>query len=300
MFDGLALYYNADMFQNSGLSIPKTWDEVYEAAKKLTVKEEGTENLKISGLAIGNTSVEHWSDIVGAMLLQNGADPALPTDKCAKEAIDYYVNFVVGPPKIWDATLGNSTLAFGASRAAMYIGPSWEAFEIKKINPDLNFKITAFPQIPSGKKYWASYWAEGVNAKSKNAADAWDFLAFAAKKEQLQALYTQAVKTSSDRLFGEIYPRQDMAHFLKDDQMVMAYLTGAKEARSWYLASRTFDSGINDRTIKYYENAINQIVNREATVDEALETVALGTAQILKEYGITIPTSNPNCKINPQ
>lgn len=300
MFEGLALYYNADMFQNAGISPPSTWDEVYEAAKKLTVKDGENENLKISGIALGNTNVEHWSDIVGAMLLQNGADPSLPTDTCAKEAIDYYVSFALSTPKIWDDTLGNSTLAFVNSRAAMYIGPSWEAFEIKKMNPNLNFKIAPFPQIPSGKKFWATYWVEGVNAKSKNAAEAWDFLSFAAKKESLQVMYSESVKSSSDRLFGEIYPRVDMASLVKDDLMVSAYLTGAKEARGWYLASRTFDDGINDRVIKYYEDAINKIVAHQASTEDALKTVAAGMDQILKEYSITIPTSNPNCKVTSQ
>jgi multiple sugar transport system substrate-binding protein len=293
MFDGLAMYYNSDIFQNAGLSVPTNWDEVLNAAKKLTVRDG--ENLKVAGIAMGNTNVEHWSDILGIMLLQNGADPSLPTDVCAREAVDYFINFTSGDQKVWDDTLGNSVLAFANGKAAMMVAPSWEAFELKKINANLNFKITAFPQIPGGKRFWASYWVEGVNSKSKNQSVAWDFLMFLSKKETLQLLYTDAAKSSTDRLFGEIYPRQDMVDLVKNDPLVAPYLAGAKESKSWYLASRTFDQGINDRMIKYYEDLVNKLNRKEESTDEALKTVSLGVAQVLKDYGLTQPASNPNC-----
>ncbi len=254
------------------------------------------QNIKVAGITLGNTNVENWSDILGAMLLQNGADPSLPTDTCAKEAIQYYVSFTTGNPKVWDDTMGNSLLAFANGKAAMTIGPSWEIFELKKMNPNLNFKVVLFPQIPGGKRYWASYWAEGVNAKSKNQKEAWDFLMFLSKKENLQMMYTEAAKSSKERLFGEIYPRIDMANLLQDDNLVAPFLTGAKEAKSWYLSGRTYDQGINDRIIKYYEDLINSLNKQEQTVDEALKTVSLGVAQVYKDYDLTIPASNPNCK----
>ncbi len=295
MFDGLSLIYNSDIFQNAGLPAPSSWDEVAEDAKKLTVMDE-QQNIKVAGITLGNTNVENWSDILGAMLLQNGADPSLPTDTCAKEAIQYYVSFTTGNPKVWDDTMGNSLLAFANGKAAMTIGPSWEIFELKKMNPNLNFKVVLFPQIPGGKRYWASYWAEGVNAKSKNQKEAWDFLMFLSKKENLQMMYTEAAKSSKERLFGEIYPRIDMANLLQDDNLVAPFLTGAKEAKSWYLSGRTYDQGINDRIIKYYEDLINSLNKQEQTVDEALKTVSLGVAQVYKDYDLTIPASNPNCK----
>lgn len=295
MFDGLALYSNTDMLQAAGLKAPTGWSETADTAKKLSVRDEAG-NLKISGLALGNTSVDHWSDILGLMFLQNGADPALPTDSCAKEAFDYYVSFASDKDGTWNDTIGSSTLAFASSKEAMYIGPSWEAFEIKKMNPSLNFTISPFPQVAGGSRYWATYWAEGVSSKSKNAEAAWNFLMFLSKKETLQQIYSDETKSSKERLFGEIYPRVDMASLVKNDPLVGPYIAGAPQAKSWYLASRTYDDGINDRIIKYYEDAVNKVVRKEQTSDEALKTVASGVAQVLKDYGLTPPTTNKNCQ----
>ena len=87
-----------------------------------------------------------------------------------------------------------------------------------------------------------------------------------------------------------------MANLLQDDELVAPFLTGAKEAKSWYLSGRTYDQGINDRIIKYYEDLINSLNKQEQTIDEALKTVSLGVAQVYKDYDLTVPASNPNCK----
>jgi multiple sugar transport system substrate-binding protein len=296
MFDGLALYYNNDLLSGAGFQPPTGWTETADLAKKLTVKDEAG-NIKISGLAIGNTFVDHWSDILGLMMLQNGADPSLPTDTCATEALNYFVSFTSdSKTKVWDDTLGSSTLAFANGKVAMYLGPSWEAFEIKKINPTLNFGISAFPQVAGGKRYWATYWAEGVNSKSKNSEAAWDFLTYLSKKESLEQMYAESSKNVKERLFGEIYPRVDMADLVKNDPLVGPFVAGAPQAKSWYLASRTHDDGINDRIIKYYEDAVNSVVKKEQTTEEALKTVSLGVAQVLKSYGVNPSTSNKNCQ----
>ncbi len=295
MFDGLALFYNRDILSGAGLQPPETWTETADAARKLTVFDEN-KNLKVSGLALGNTNVDHWSDILGLMFLQNGADPAFPTDSCAKEALEYFGSFSQGESRTWDDTLGGSTLAFANSRAAMYIAPSWEVFEIKKINPNLNFGISPFPQVAGGKRYWATYWAEGVSSKSKNPEEAWEFLKYLGSKEALQIMFAEATKESKERLFGEIYPRQDMASLIKDDPLVGPFIVGAPQAKSWYLASRTFDDGINDRIIKYYEDTVNKVVRKEQSTEEALKTVSEGVSQVLKDYGISPPSSNPNCQ----
>jgi multiple sugar transport system substrate-binding protein len=296
MFDGLALYYNTDMLSGAGQRPPAGWTETADLAKKLTVKDEAG-NIKISGLAMGNTFVDHWSDILGLMFLQNGADPALPTDGCAAEAFNYFVSFTSDDKtKVWDDTLGSSTLAFANGKAAMYLGPSWEAFEIKKINPALNFGVSSFPQVAGGKRYWATYWAEGVSSKSKNAVAAWDFLMFLSKKESLEQMYAESTKNAKERLFGEIYPRVDMADLVKNDPLVGPFIVGAPQAKSWYLASRTHDDGINDRIIKYYEDAVTSVVKKEQTTEEALKTAALGVAQVLQSYGINPPSVNKNCK----
>lgn len=285
--DTLALFYNEDLLLKAGVNVPKTWEEFRTAANRLTVKDED-ERIKIAGAAIGSTgNVEHFSDILGLMLIQNGTDPKKITSSYSsdgrnlgEDTLKYYTNFVL-IDKVWDETMDNSIAAFSGEKVAMIFAPSWEIFEIKNLNENLNFQISIFPQLPQNTKNWATYWVEGVSKKSRNQKAAWEFLSFLAGKESLQKLYTNA---SQYRLFGEPYPQIEMANLIKNDPLVNVFIEQAgNNATSWYFASRTYDNGINDKNIKYLEDAVNFVL-KGGTPTEALKTTEKGITQILERY----------------
>jgi len=60
----------------------------------------------------------------------------------------------------------------------------------------------------------------------------------------------------------------------------------APTARSFPLASRTFDNGLNDKLIKYVEDAINS-VEKGSSPDQALQTASGGFKQVFSQYGLT-------------
>jgi multiple sugar transport system substrate-binding protein len=247
---------------------------------ELTVRDAAGK-IQTAGAALGITSnVDHWSDILGLMLLQNGADPANPTNNLAEDTLTFYTLFSRSD-RVWDETLPSSTYYFASGRLAMYFGPSWRVFEIKALNPNLKFRVIPVPQLPGVNLTWASYWVEGVNKKSKYPTEAWEFLKFLSTPEVMQKLYQAQSKL---RLFGEPYSRTDMADLLKKEPYVGVFIEQAPKAKSWYLCSRTSDNGINDKIIKYYEDAVNA-VNEGASPKEALATVAQGVAQVLSQYG---------------
>jgi len=278
MFDGLGLYYNKKIFQDASLTPPKTWEELRTAATQLTIKNEG--QIQRAGIALGTAgNVDNFSDILGLMLLQNGADPADPTTSLAGDALTFYTLFSTNDG-VWNDTLPTSTFAFATEKAAMIIAPSWRAHEIRTINPILEFAIVPIPQLPNSEITWASYWVEGVSATGKNKDASWQLLDYLSSKEVLRKLYTAA---SSNRLFGEPFSRVDMADQLLSDPYVGAYIQGAPNAQSWYLSSRTFDNGLNDRIIKYYEDAVNA-VGGGAESKTALTTTAQGVTQVLSQY----------------
>jgi multiple sugar transport system substrate-binding protein len=76
-----------------------------------------------------------------------------------------------------------------------------------------------------------------------------------------------------------------MASFLSSDPYVGSFISQAKDARSFPLSSRTFDNGLNDRMMKYLENAVNAI-NTGSSPQQELDTVANGFAQVLSSYGL--------------
>ncbi len=279
--DTLTLFYNEEVFRAAGKTPPTTWDELRTLASALTVRDEQGE-IKTAGAALGLTgNVEHWSDILGLMMLQNGANLAAPTGKLAEDALTYFTLFS-RVDRVWNETLPSSMLAFATGKLAMYFGFSWDVFEIKNINPDLEFKVVAAPQLSDTEVNWASYWVEGVSKKSKNQEQAWEFLKYLSSREVMQKLYQAESQT---RLFGEPFSRIDMADLIKSDPMAAPFIEQASLAQSWYLASRTFDNGINDRMIKYFEDAVNA-VNDGDTSAEALLTASEGVSQLLSQYGL--------------
>jgi multiple sugar transport system substrate-binding protein len=286
-YDGLALYINQDIFDSAGKAPPATWDDLRQLALQLTKKDEQGVIIQ-AGVALGRTeNVDHWPEILGLMMLQNGVDLSRPTGKLAEDALTFYTLFS-SVDGVWDASLPSSTVAFAAGKVAMYFGPSWRAFEIVQQNPNLKFKTVPVPQLPkeSGQTQinYASYWAQGVWTRSKSKTEAWKFLKFLSSKESLEKIYQNAAKI---RAFGQPYPRTNMTDLLKDQPVLSSLIAGAPTAQSWYLQSRTWDgpTGINSLIDKYFEDAINAM-NSGTTATKALEPVSAGVSQILGQYGL--------------
>lgn len=294
MFDGLALFINEEIFSNRYQTVPVafTWDELRKLALELTIKDEEG-RIKLAGVALGRTdNVDHWQDILALMMLQNKTNLARP-DECIEQtcfgadALSFFALFST-TDRVWDETMPPSTQAFAAGKLAMYFGPSWRIFEIKKQNPSLSFRVVPVPQLPKTNPSdpditWASYWAEGVWSKSASPKLAWEFLKFLSERDSLQKIYQNSART---RLFGPIYPRPDMAALLESDPLVGAFVKQAPDSRSWYLASRTFDgpTGINSRISSYFEDAVNAVVAGQMSAADALPTVTSGVTQVLDDY----------------
>ena len=229
-------------------------------------------------------NVDSWSDIIGLLLLQqpgvdlkngNVATPAVA------EVMRFYTGFVLDPKKkTWDVSLPSSTQAFAQNQLTFYFGPSWKAFELRQLNPDLKFKVAAVPQLSSNTAAWASFWGEAVSAKSENPKEAWEFVKFLTSKEAQKLAYSQV---SQIRLYGEPYSRLDLAAELAGDPLVGAYVAQGPIYKFWYLSSDTFDVGINDEMIKYWEDGVNATL-KGTDPQVALQTVDRGVKQVLQKY----------------
>jgi ABC-type glycerol-3-phosphate transport system substrate-binding protein len=286
-YDGLVLYINNEMFEKSGKTPPTTWDDFRSLAKILTVKDDQGV-ITQAGAAMGRTeNVDHWPEILALLMLQNGVDLNRVSGKTAEDALTFFTIFST-KDGVWDASQPTSTQAFAAGKLAMYVGPSWRAFDIIDQNPNLQFTAYPIPQLPKDNPNqpditYATYWAQGVSAASTNKSIAWDFLKFMSTQDSLTKFYQNASKY---RNFGEPYSRVDMADLITDHPLAGPVIAQAPGAESWYLASRTFDgpTGINSLMVKYFEDAVNSTVAGNAPMDKILSTVAAGVSQVLAQY----------------
>ncbi len=287
--DGLALFYNEDILSGVGMNqLPKDWNEFFNDAVALTVIDPTTNQIKTAGAAMGTTgNVDHWSDILGLLLMQQ---PGVKLDttvnsSAVAEVFSFYKKFVNNPqdPKkqVWNDQMPPSTQAFAQGKVAFYFAPSWRASELRVINPKLNFKIAPVPQLtPQNPAAWATFWAEAVPISSKHPKEAWQFIKYLTSKEAENIMYREAAKV---RLFGEPYSRIDLRSQIASDPLAGAFVNQAQYYKSWYLASSTLDQGIDDQIIKYFEDGMNRIVVKGEDPTAVLPTVDAGVKQVFAD-----------------
>lgn len=288
--DGLALYYNESMLNGVGGVPPKTWQEFMDLATKMTVKDET--GIKTAGAALGGTgNIDHWSDILGLLLMQQpGVDLNNVASPAVVEILRFYTGFITDPRrKVWDKNLPNSTEMFASNRLGFYFAPSWRAHELRVMNPNLVFKVAPVPQLPGRNVGWATFWAEAVSAKSQNPTEAWKFVKYLASEQAEKLMYQQA---SQIRLFGEPYSLVSLSAELASDPIVGAFVSQGPFYKSWYLSSNTFDNnGINEEMVKYWEDGINATL-AGADPMSALQTVDQGVKQVLDKYINSVPAAS--------
>ena len=283
--DGLVLVYNESLFKKAGISsVPTTWDDITQIVPKLTVKDQSG-NLITSGIALGTASnVDHFSDIFGLLLLQNGGSLNKLDQEEASGALEIYRKFSEPPQGYWTEEMANSTTAFIQEKVAMIIVPSWVILSIKSANPDIDMKVVPVPVVPGTALISvASYWVEGVSKFSSNQIEAWKFLRFLTEKENMTKLYEIQSKI---RPFGEPYSRVDLSPLLIQNPYLGAIMKQANNFVSLPLISRTIDNGLNDEIIKYIENAINSTI-LGVSYKEALGTAKAGINQVFTKYNIS-------------
>ncbi len=282
MIDGLVLVYNSDLFKKAGINnSPVTWEDVINDVSKLTVKSKDGQIIT-SGMALGTASnVDHFSDIFGLFLVQNGGNIRKLDQPEATGALESYRKFAEAPNNFWSESLPSSVNAFIQEKVAMIIVPSWEILTIKATNPEIGLKVIPVPEIPGGSPVSiASYWVEGVSKQSKNQLEAWKFLKYLSDRDNMTKLYELQSKA---RLFGEAYSRVDLAITLAQNEYLGAVIKEADSFVSVPTISRTYDYGLNDQINSYIQNAINATVQGVSYAD-ALATAQQGVSQILSKF----------------
>ena len=283
-FDTLALFINKKLLSDAS-SYPTTWEDFVKIATAISVPDPTTKKIVTAGAAIGTfDNVAHSSDIISLLLAQrNGdlADLGGPKRNITEEVLGFYTA-LSKDQKLWDDTLDNSRLAFVKGNLAMYFGYSWDIFDFKDPKYNLDFAVVPVPHLVGSNKTIASYWVEGVSAGSKHPKEALEFLQFLASPGTLQKLYA---KESKQRLFGELYPRTDLAQLLETNPLLAPFIDQGPGAVSTPFSSDTHDDAMVDSLNVYLGNSVRSIVSDNMSPISAVDTLGQGVKSVFTQYG---------------
>lgn len=268
--DTLALYYNKDLFNAAGITMPPTnWDEFNADVAQLT-KIDVSGNIVQSGAAIGTArNINRSTDILMALMLQSGVQMTNADNTSAtftrsvdnlnvgEGALRYYTDFANTDKQTycWNNSQHYSIDAFIEGKTAMMFNYAHQVENIKAKAPRLNFSAAPMP-IPSGAApiTYANYWAPAVTINSLHPNEAWMFVAYLASKEGALD-YLSAT--------GRPAARRDIIDIQQGDPDLGIFARQALTAHSWYQADNTAIEGI-------FADMIEKVNFNEATPRDAL------------------------------
>jgi multiple sugar transport system substrate-binding protein len=184
-YNTLILFYNKKMLQEAGVEVPKTWDELKEAAKELT-------NSKVKGLSLQNELARFQPFFYsnGGTMMKD--DKPSVNSKENAEAFGFWISLfkdeVAATPA--DLGVGWNGDAFGQQLVAMTIEGHWMAPYIAKLDPNLEWGMASIPikNQPASMVFFGGY---AASANTKNKEGAADIIKFLASAHGIQAKVDQ-------------------------------------------------------------------------------------------------------------
>lgn len=269
--NSLALYYNKDLFNVTGITTPpKTWDEFSADVLQLT-KVNSTGEITQSGAAIGTAyNINRSTDILNLLFLQKGISMrdthgtiAFSKNGLANTVLEFYTQFANTNSSnyTWNPTLHYSIDTFSEGSLAMMLNYSWQEAILRSKSPKLNFAVAPVPQFTdSNFANFANYWAFAV-AKNKTIsnnpttskvvpvsndlriAEAWKFLTYLTTKGEATKTQPTGISNVYDPTFDpasnylnltkQPAARRDLIDKQKSDPDLGVFAEGNLLAKDW-------------------------------------------------------------------
>ncbi|GAC1655317.1 MAG: ABC transporter substrate-binding protein [Ktedonobacteraceae bacterium] len=183
-WNSLGVFYNKQMFQAAGLSLPSstwTWSDMQNDAQKLT-KNPGSPN-SVYGISM-SPDLSRWGAFLladGGSVLNKDGTKAMFNSQVGVSSLQYYDSFLknntgtlptgVGAP--WNGD------AFGKQRVAMAIEGGWLIPYLAQQYPSVQYDIAPLPVAPNGKRadlIYTNAWAAYSGTKHPQAA--WELIKY--------------------------------------------------------------------------------------------------------------------------
>ncbi|MDR6227157.1 ABC transporter substrate-binding protein [Desmospora profundinema] len=256
-YNTLALFYNKQMFEKEGLEPPTTWEELRDAAKKLT--KDGRK-----GFAI-NPELARYQPFVyqngGAVLDEDGK--ATLDRKENVEALTFFTSLFLedqstGVPN--DLGVEWAGDAFAEEKAAMVYEGGWMIPFLKEKAPDLEYGIVELPVKEEGMENsnLAFTVAYVMSKNSKNKEAAFQLIEFLTSDEGQTYVVDSGLALPSRKSMGE--------KFIEEYPEREAFVKGAAYAEPFQYGD--YGNKFADEASKAAESVV---LKQEKSVENALK-----------------------------
>lgn len=202
----ICLYYNRDMFDAAGIEYPSddwTWDDLFAAAEKLTVKNaDGSyESYGFNAQSWGYAVMTYLESLGLEFMNEDGtvADGYLNNPEVAK-ALEKYFAMAEEPNKVSPAsadldTFGSATSMMVNNKLGMFISGGWDVTPLKEAG--INYGTAL---IPGNHKSYVCAGAYAIGANTKNPEAAWEVvkLLTSPKASELRQEFEGILPTSKE------------------------------------------------------------------------------------------------------
>lgn len=245
-FSTLALFYNKKAFQAAGLTQPpKTWSELREYAKILTV-DKNQNGIKQYGFGILPELARQafMIEAFGGKLTSNGKVTFADSDlKGLQLIVDQYRQdkSTVQPT---DVGTNSGSEMFGQEKVAMVIEGPWLIPYLKETFPNVEYATTEVPTVNDKPVTMAYTVAYVMNQQSRHKSAAWELISYLTGKEGMKAWTSQ----------GSVFPtRKSVTTALGYDKnpLYSPFIAGAAYATVWQVDKNlpTISNNFNNQFI---------------------------------------------------
>jgi len=274
-----AFFINKRLFREAGLDpekIPQTWQEVQQYSRKLTKYDKDGyftqigfipfyQQALIPGQSTLPTPIILAWQLGAEFLIEDGQALNLNSPemhRACRWMLDYMGDFDMDKLSTFTAGFGyGDQHCFVSEKIAMMILPSTFPEHIESYHPDLDYGIGMIPSFPGfPTTSFSGCWWVAIPRGAKNPDESWEFIKFMSDKEVQLA----SVEAMEENLFPANQRAAYDKRFNKDREtnIFVKHIELAHSAAVVPMAHDVF--------WREFYNAIEHIVNKIQTIDEAL------------------------------
>ncbi|MEZ4771096.1 MAG: ABC transporter substrate-binding protein [Caldilineales bacterium] len=271
-FSTLALEYNTAMFDAAGLEYPTTdwtWQDMEDAAAKLTDKDNGVYGMVIT------PDMARWLAFLyqaGGTVYNDTATEMTINSPEALAAMNFYAGLIqkgyAAQPS--DVSTGWPGEAFGQGKAAMVIEGNWIMSYLKDQFPDLAFGVSQLPTGPAQQATLSFTVCYAAPSSGKHLDDSWKFINYLTGDKGMAAWtglgLAMPTRTALQSPWSEQYPEQQ------------PFIDGASYSYPWQFVSGfqavldTMNSGLqqvfaglatSEQVLAEAEQVGNEVLSRQ-------------------------------------